>query len=169
MRGSGNGAVRQFGLAGLGWAGLVGFCSPVMQHNWVKTSLVLCLISSHVCLLWGLVSLAIQGKSLSLLAEMVLQGKWVGWFGPAIVPCSPAIGWMQHNYAQTRWELHLRFVSRIDRIRIYGWLARILIRSFCTRRENNFPMSKRQVRCLNLELPITSWFKKVCTVCHSSF
>ena len=31
-------------------------------------------------------------------------------------------------YAQTRWELlHLRFVSRIDRARIDGWLARILI------------------------------------------
>ena len=47
----------------------------------------------------------------------------------------------------------MRFVSRIDRTRIDGWLARILIRCFCTRRGNNFPMSKRQGRCLNLELP----------------
>ena len=61
MRGSGNGAARQFGRAGLGWAGLVGPCSLVMRHNWAKTRLVLRLISSYVCLfvcflLWGSVS-----------------------------------------------------------------------------------------------------------------
>ena len=38
------------GLGGLGWAGLVGPCSPVMRHNWAKTRLELCLITSHVCL-----------------------------------------------------------------------------------------------------------------------
>ena len=43
---------RQFGRAGLWWVGLVGPCSPVMQHNWAKTRLKLCLISSHVCFLF---------------------------------------------------------------------------------------------------------------------
>ena len=165
MRGSGNGAARQFGRAGLGWAGLVGPCSLVMRHNWAKTRLVLRLISSYVCLF---VCFFVMGFSLWPskkglwpcwqkweAPEMLLRGKWASWFGPTIVPCSPAMGWMQHNLAQTRWELHLWFVSRIDRTRIDGRLARILIRSYCTRKQNNFPMSKIQVRCLNLNLELS--------------
>ena len=50
MRGSGNGAARQFGRAGLGCAGLDRPYSPVMRYNWAKTRLEFRLIISHICL-----------------------------------------------------------------------------------------------------------------------
>ena len=152
MRGSENGAARQFGRAELGWAGLVGHCSLVMRHNWAKTRLELCLISSHVCLF--VMGFGLLGHPRYIFVPVGRNGAarqmgWLVWAGYSALQPSNGLN-------VTRCELHLSFVSRIDRTRIDGWLARILIRSFCTRRENNFPISKRQVRCLNLELPITS-------------
>ena len=100
MRGSGNGAARQFGQAWLGWAGLVGPCSLVMRHNWAKPRLALRLISSYVCffvcLLLGLVSskedLCPCWRKWEA-PDMALRGNlggwaWVGLASRALQPCN---------------------------------------------------------------------------------